>query len=144
MQQHASFNANFYITAAALIPLLYITLSLQGSTFNSLVTHWLKARDELLKTDLTGWPFLRSWIKSTALSTVASAIWYAGIIGEAFAVWALYEQSSNAFIGPFVLLSIFALLSVLAVTTWWSMATARLKWWLHDAKRLWPDDKDVT
>jgi hypothetical protein len=46
-------------------------------------------------------------------------MWYSGIIGEALAVWALYERSTNAFIDWFVLISIFALLSVAAITTWW-------------------------
>jgi hypothetical protein len=122
---HHGFNADFYMTAAAIIPLLYIALSLQGTTYSQIIAHWLSARKEYekaIRTALeigTSAPFLWIAFKSAGLNFVASVIWYSGIIGEALAVWALYEQSANSFIDWFVLMSIFALLSVAAITTWW-------------------------
>jgi hypothetical protein len=35
-----SFNADFYVTAATLIPVLYLALAVQGSTFDA-VLRWL-------------------------------------------------------------------------------------------------------
>lgn len=35
-----TFNANFYITAATVIPVLYLALTLQGNTYRDLMARW--------------------------------------------------------------------------------------------------------
>src|SRR5262249_8422479 len=37
---HDTFNADFYVTTATVIPVLYLALTLQGSTFENMMTRW--------------------------------------------------------------------------------------------------------
>lgn len=122
-----SFNSNFYITAATVIPLFYITLFLQGSLVQGFAKRvgdkWKvpasdmsNALDRLLKRD-----FRRSTIDSAIVSFVyfyvltpvvtlilISAI--AGIAAEAISLWALYYQSDNTVMRAIVLWSMLGLL----------------------------------
>jgi hypothetical protein len=40
------FNADFYVTAATVIPVFYLALTLQGSTYRDLMTRWRKNQME--------------------------------------------------------------------------------------------------
>ncbi len=127
-----SFNSNFYITAATVIPLLYITLFLQDNLVQNLakrVGNKLKAPalamtnalDRLLKRD-----FQRDNIDAAILSflnyyvlwpivtlILISAI--AGIAAEALSLWALYYQSDNVTMRAVVLWSTLGLLVLVCV-----------------------------
>lgn len=94
-----SFNANFYITVAAVIPVLYIAIVLQGSTYNNLIQRAIKA-----------------WHGNLAIYWAARITAYliltAWVAGEMTAIYALYAQSDTPSIRRLVLASTFLLVLV--------------------------------
>lgn len=91
------FNANFYITAATLLPVLYIAIVLQGSTYAILIK---RAIDEWLKN------LAIYWIVRIAAYVILSS-W---VIGEVLSVYALYEQSDSAGVRKLVLAAVVILI----------------------------------
>ena len=85
---HEAFNADFFITAATVIPILYLALTLQGQTFESLInrltTLWHR----------NGW----QWSVLYGLTSTATfAIIAAGSLGEWLAIYAIYQQQADTF-----------------------------------------------
>lgn len=119
--RHHYFNADFYITAAALIPLLYIALTLQKTTFRNILIATVASVEKASQTadEFPGPTATKAVFRFTLLSITMGMIWYGGIIGEGLAVWALYRQSESTFSDVFVLASILALLLILAAATIW-------------------------
>jgi hypothetical protein len=87
----AKFNSTFYATAATVIPVLYLALTLQGSTHRDLMSRWRKTNQESPMQ-------LRSQIRVVALTVVAIAAGYViifGIIGEYSALQALSAERTG-------------------------------------------------
>lgn len=122
-----SFNSNFYITAATVIPLLYITLFLQSQMIQNLAK-WVTDINE--KRLMIAHRIMEIWadksfrirlaimFSSTVLiafifSCLSAAILimtFAGAVSEALTFWVLYYQTDSVWMRRFVLWSIFALL----------------------------------
>lgn len=122
-----SFNSDFCITAATVIPLLYITLFLQGQLIQDLaqrVGSRYMSHSKALVDILGRWEtrvFQRGDFRSAGLAVgnaylltpvlsliLASAL--AGIAAEALSLWALYYQSDNVVMRAIVLWSTLGLL----------------------------------
>jgi hypothetical protein len=73
-----NFNADFYITCATVIPVLFIAVTLQGQVYEAVLREALKTRQ------------MGAVAESRLLQQVAYFIWAPGAIGEVFAVLALY------------------------------------------------------
>ena len=113
-----TFNRDFYATITTVIPVLYLALTVQGPLYSSMLKRaWSgllrKERDLELSLRL-----LRVSI-SVGLIIAAVVILAAGLGGEILAIFALYNGSS-AQAGPWVLLSVIALVVATAVGPFWA------------------------
>lgn len=118
-----NFNSNFYITAATVIPLLYITLFLQSQIIQNLSRSFLRVgakisdqffrkaemsrRAPLLFLDLI---LLAALFVLLVLICLIIAAAFAGIVAEALSLWALYYQSDNVTMRAIALWSMLGLL----------------------------------
>jgi hypothetical protein len=102
---HDTFNADFYITAATVIPLLYVTLALQGTTYQDLVR---------MRFDITRMGPDLATVKWFIAQAAAGLIWWAGILGEVIAFWALYTRSTSPGMKTITLVCVFVLLALAA------------------------------
>jgi hypothetical protein len=118
-----NFNSNFYITAAIVIPLLYITLFLQSQIIQNLSRSFLRVgakisdqffrkaemsrRAPLLFLDLI---LLAALFVLLVLICLIIAAAFAGIVAEALSLWALYYQSDNVTMRAIALWSMLGLL----------------------------------
>jgi hypothetical protein len=106
---HDTFNADFYVTAATVIPILYLALTLQGQTYEQILTR-VKASSST-----------RSWkdgLVLISLFIVGTLIVFYAILGELLAIIAIYERkppTENGG-GTNVLVSMLMLFAV--VTIW--------------------------
>ncbi len=115
----SAFNSNFYITAATVIPVLYIALIVQAGT----VGDTLAKLDRVLSAKINSESHNSITIVIMTLGfVVAFAIWLAsaaililGIGGEIAAILALYNQSDSDSIRLFVLISTILLLAISTV-----------------------------
>jgi hypothetical protein len=108
-----TFNSNFYITAAAILPVLYLALTLQGSTFEGLMKQWINVSKNL-PLPFEGIPRARV-VKFSAfvvMVTFATVIIIFGMAAEFLALLALYQQKVSAGVGQFILISMTGLLVV--------------------------------
>lgn len=117
-----AFNSAFYVTAAAVIPLLFLTIALQTRTLDDLLDEYVarvrrhfevvhprvKAGNAGLGTALGALMY------GNAPVMVAAAILGAGVFGEIFALLALYEQNSDG-LGPYVLIQTIILVVFAAI-----------------------------
>jgi hypothetical protein len=130
------FNTDFYATAATVIPVFYLALAVQGSTFGAMLT-WLSrivpgARKGYIVLTLTEgrlvWMrriprfiWLGSWgIAACAFGTVVAVTLSlaANLLSEIFAIWALfYGRQSSAWQAQWVLWSLISLAFVIASVT---------------------------
>ncbi len=113
-----TFNRDFYTTITTVIPVLYLALTVQGPLYSSMLRRaWSgllrKERDWELSLRL-----LRVTI-SVGLIIAAVVILAAGLGGEILAIFALYN-GSGAQAGPWVLLSVIALVVATAVGPFWA------------------------
>jgi hypothetical protein len=109
---HDTFNVDFYITAAAVLPVLYLALVFEGSTYRKL----LKRADEI-------WEAGKLYELYLLWRLLAYALWILWATGEILSIYSLYYGVALA--GPLVLLSLVGL--VIAVTagpalTFWTSA----------------------
>jgi hypothetical protein len=103
-----TFNADFYIAAATVIPILYLALTLQGSTFEELLTRW---KTSLRKVPLSSvWGLTVRLLAFLAFLIAGSIIILAGFVGEYASIVALYRRSATGSAGQFVLISFTGLL----------------------------------
>lgn len=96
---HPAFNANFYVTAATIIPVLYLVLAVQETTFQRIVETWqdmIKASRTTLHHRLRLSAALSGGVVVGVLVATAFGIVIAGGLGELLAVYALYQGQIRA------------------------------------------------
>lgn len=130
-----TFNADFYITAATVIPLLYLALTLQGRTYDRMLSRvtseyaaWVPVRwswrslrqveGGLNEADRQRFQHLTNksrWMtfRIMVLQFAAFYIVLSGILGEWLAILAIYKGSSDN--GRLILFSLYTLLIAVAV-----------------------------
>jgi hypothetical protein len=132
--ERPGFNSEFYATAAAVIPVLYLALTVQGPMLPALLTRLHNALESMrhprpgaharpLKLAVT-------LMVAYATMTAAAIILAAGGIGEIMALLALAHRHDSAGTRMVVLLSVIGLLVFTAVGPLWALNTAwvRLQW----------------
>jgi hypothetical protein len=102
-----TFNANFYIIASTIIPVLFLALVLQGSTYEQLLANWLRMVKNAAKNSK-----LIAWALDFASYIIAIFVLLSGFLGELRATFALYDGRASASTGQFVLFSVIVLLVV--------------------------------
>ena len=87
------FNADFYVTCATVIPVLYLAVAVQGRTYESV----LRASRTVAQSKVSErWPY-RTWrfFISRFLDYLAFSIVFFGVWGEVAALIALYKGSER-------------------------------------------------
>ncbi len=128
-----SFNVDFYVASATVIPVLYLALTLQGSTLEDL---FKQVRENLA-------PFNVEWtlkINLRQLAFIAIGLFGAsfiimGLVGDFLAFLALYQRKASSAVEQYVLASIAILLffvtigpiSRLCITMYHAMFDPNLK-----------------
>jgi hypothetical protein len=122
---HDSFNADFYVTVATVIPLLYVTLALQGSTYRALIKQAFllfekRFRPDIYEIMVQGEPEdsladQRNPLKFGLYLIAASIIWWAGFIGEAIVIGALFLRKDGPAVRGIALLAMLGLLVFVAI-----------------------------
>ena len=79
-----SFDPNFYVTCATVIPVLFLAVAVQGRTYESVLESALKAAQSPAKSET----------RARLLQAVAFAIWLAGVFGEGTSLVVLYRQAA--------------------------------------------------
>jgi hypothetical protein len=130
---HGAFNANFYVAAATVIPVLYLALTLQGPTVRRLMERGIDQSYKVLMLELKkesnkSWRQRQAEIWGRSILTVAFIytnfiIFSSGIIGESIAIVALYHESASTLSGEFVLGATIGLLAVIAASQLFIIAT---------------------
>ena len=84
-----SFDPNFYIVCATVIPVLFLAVAVQGGAYKSVLTAAMTAA-RTKPSD--GWKRqLRALALSRTLQLAGYAIWCAGALGELLALMVLYQ-----------------------------------------------------
>ena len=83
------FNADFYITCATVIPVLFLGLVVQGGTYEDMLRAALEAAHRQPGR-------IREAAAPQLLPTVAYLSLMAGLLGEVFALLALFHQSDTS------------------------------------------------
>ena len=96
-------NADFYVTCATVIPVLFLAAAVQGQAFVFLVQRASRRT-----------PRQRQWITLRFFRFRVAAIVIAGIAGEPLALWALYRESERPWQRPTVLAATLILLLAVA------------------------------
>lgn len=129
-----SFNDGFYTTAAAVIPVLYLALTVQGQLLPGLLTRLHKAL-ETMRQARPGAParpakLVTAIIAAYATMTAAAIILTAGVAGEIIALLALANRHDSAAVRQAVMFSVIGLLIFTAAGPLWALNTAwvRLQW----------------
>ena len=104
-----SFKPDFYVAAATVIPVLYLALTLQGSAFEKWMKRWEGGASQYFQSKLTVKSFVRV-AGFMVIGVFAAAFVFAGIAGELFSFWALYQEGSSLGMKAFIFLSIVLLL----------------------------------
>jgi hypothetical protein len=104
----ASFNANYYVTIAAVIPTLFIAIAVQGGLSDALAGAAQARVGTLIRPALGALTTTRVWLLARPLLrifgfayaaifliTAGLAILIAGWLGEAAALWALVDKKDN-------------------------------------------------
>jgi hypothetical protein len=97
------FNADFYVTCATVIPVLFLAAAVQGQAFAFLLQ---RAGRRTARQ--------RQWITLRFFRFRVAAIVIAGIVGEPIALWALYRESERPWQRPTVLVATLILLLAVA------------------------------
>jgi hypothetical protein len=110
-----SFNADFYATAATVIPVLYLALAVQGSTLDA-IAMWAGRR-------IWGTPGeankVRVRLAFQGGSILAGIIFGGGVLGELTAFNALYNQRADSYDAQLVLSSLIWLALTVGVVSVW-------------------------
>jgi hypothetical protein len=103
-----TFNTNFYLAAATVIPILYLALTLQGPGFERFV----RSLDETagMNEPITRRSLTFKNIRKTGAVALMSGLLFLSLYGEWNAVLALYTGYAYPGTGRVVLVSLFALL----------------------------------
>jgi hypothetical protein len=140
-----SFNADFYAAAATVIPVLYLAIAVQGSTFDATL-RWLYgvvARRKGIAARYTAGSRL-AWLRKIsgnremriarfAITLLASTIvlfmaiaLIGSLVGEAIAVLALYHRQSSSW-QVLCVISVIFLAAVIALIPFWRLAATFLR-----------------
>lgn len=141
-----SFNADFYVTAATVIPVLFLAIAVQGSTFDAML-RWLYgavARKEGILSRLSEPGARLAWLRkiprnlgirvarvsitmlaSTIVLVMAIAL-IGSLIGEVIAILALYYRQSSTW-QVLCVISVIILAAVIAVVPFWRLAATFLR-----------------
>ena len=114
-----TFNSNFYLAAATVIPVLYIALIVQANAVRDILTRldhamYAKIRSESHSSIILLLMIL-GLIAAFAVWLVSVAILIFGIVGEITSIQALYHQSDSENIRFLVLVSTILLLAISTV-----------------------------
>jgi hypothetical protein len=91
------FNANFYIVAATVIPVLWLALTIQGSIFDrALRAYHVAARQGLFPEPGQRAPAPLALAFATVVRMILTILTISGILGEILAIYALYQQQANS------------------------------------------------
>lgn len=141
-----SFNADFYATAATVIPVLYLAIAVQGSTFDATL-RWLygvvvRRGGIVARLTVPGGRF--AWLRKIprnlgiritriAITLLASTIvlfmavaLIGSLVGEAIAILALYHRQSSSW-QALCVISVIILAAVIALIPFWRLATTFLR-----------------
>jgi hypothetical protein len=131
--RHVTFNADFYITAATVIPVLYLALTVQGTMFPWLVARLGKALEKMKgevgsKAKLV--KLLGTLLGAYTAMTAAALIITAGVVGEIVALLVLVHRHDSTAARQIVFDSTVGLLVFTAAGPIWALNTAwvRLQW----------------
>jgi formate hydrogenlyase subunit 3/multisubunit Na+/H+ antiporter MnhD subunit len=100
-----TFNTDFYVVAGTIIPVLYLALTLQGQTFERVISTSIKQARASRRL---------AWLRAWTLLATGGLIVATGFIGEWTTMTALYNRSADSSTSQKVLFCIFLLL--IAVT----------------------------
>ncbi len=129
-----AFNSDFYVTAATVIPVLYLALGVQGSLLAGVIAglnKYLRAMSQLRPNSIRRQVGLViRLVGAYVLMIAAGLIVGAGVAGEIAALLTLYHQSGTPVTGRLVLYSLIALLAFTAASPGWALVVAwpRLQW----------------
>jgi hypothetical protein len=88
-----SFDSDFYVTCATIIPVLFLAVAVQGRSYGSLLERSLAVAQDVRG---DGWrQKLWPYIASRLLKFLAYTIWIAGGLGEGLALTVLYRSSAT-------------------------------------------------
>jgi len=104
-----SFNSDFYVVAATVIPVLYLALTLQGSMFEEFVK---QLKEHHPNPNLPLVPYLRA-VGVVMIPIVSSLAVFAGIMGEFFALLGLYRRTASPNMTQVVFTSMILLLALI-------------------------------
>jgi GNAT superfamily N-acetyltransferase len=130
----SDFNADFYVAAATVIPVLYLALGVQGSMLTWVIARLNKSLRAMSRqrpdTPLRQLALAGRVAVSYVLMTVALLILAAGVVGESAAILALYHQKGGPTTGRLVTASVIALLVLTAASPAWALILAwpRMQW----------------
>lgn len=140
-----SFNADFYAAAATVIPVLYLAIAVQGSTFDATL-RWLYgivARRSGIAARYTAGARL-AWLRKipgnrgrrithVSIALVASTIvlfmaiaLIGSLVGETIAILALYDRQSSSW-QVLCVISVIFLAAVIALIPFWRLAATFLR-----------------
>lgn len=108
-----SFNSDFYVTAATVIPVLYLALTLQGSTLESLLERWLKLSIKEPGKKWDALSYLKFYLFTGAAISSGFAI-FLSIFAEFISLKALYYKKSTPQDAQFVFTGATCLLILIA------------------------------
>jgi hypothetical protein len=102
-----AFNADFFVAAATVIPVLFLALTLQGNTYEEILTYWQKKVKETAENNRKLANII-NWL----IYTTAGFVLACGFIGEVYAMISLYYERSSSDRKQFVIFSVVLLLAV--------------------------------
>lgn len=141
-----TFNSNFYLTTATVIPLLYLALILQASIIGDILTKLNHAIETVSKWrprfDVVGFLMYVIYIVATLLVAAATLIIVGGVVGEIIAITALFHQSDTQTQRQSVLNATIILLIATVLAPTWTIVTGwgRVLWqylktqWKRDSR----------
>jgi cytochrome bd-type quinol oxidase subunit 2 len=113
---HDTFNADFYVVAATVIPVLYLALTLQGQTYEWIISQYRKVVREFAKAaaqeNPEKWVMFRTSAPIIAIALGSYAIVLPALLGELSAIMALYKGSASHGTTQFVFVNFVILLIV--------------------------------
>lgn len=108
-----TFNADFYIVAATVIPVLFLAVTLQGPTYERILNSWRVNAKKAAEADTSTNP-LATLLVAASSYVAAIVILLMGFGSEADAILALYRRRSATGLAFFVLFTIMTLMATVA------------------------------
>ena len=135
-----AFNVDFYVTAATVIPVLFLVLAVQENTFKDMIQTWqdlVVASRTTLHHKLRPLTAFRFTARYSLLPLTTFGILIAGSFGELLAVYAVYQGQDRGSTRVTVLLStMFLVIVVLARPAWLFVRACGVQWLYEPARRL--------